>query len=391
MPRNALRKTLVENVMPRLAEGTNDAGEENANGKKRRRGLDGESSSDSGGEESGSGVKLVAYIDKNRANSGMQKVYQKHAEANATGADGTAGAASTPGKDSEEGMPRALASRAARMTPSTRRRAGEGRAFQSAVKSEIPGVRYCDLGGVEQCLQDVRELIEYPLMHPEIYAHLGVEPPRGVLLHGPPGSGKTMLASAVAAELSARNIKFFRISAPEVVSGMSGESEATIRELFATAKASAPALVFIDEIDAITPKRESAQREMERRIVAQLLTCMDDLGTTAAPAATSQQALAAAAMAEDGVSLDTPIAPPAAPKSVMVIGATNRPDSLDPALRRAGRFDREICMGVPDEKSRHRILTVLTSKLRLSGDFDLAEIARRTPGMQNKLACLVAS
>jgi ribosome biogenesis ATPase len=197
-------------------------------------------------------------------------------------------------------------------------------------------------------MQDVRELIEYPLSHPEIYAHLGVEPPRGILLHGPPGCGKTSLANAIAGELG---VAFLRVSAPEIVSGMSGQSEQKVRSLFEEAIAKAPCLVFIDEIDAITPKRETASRGMERRIVAQLLTCLDSL-----------------TMENTGGN------------AVMVIGATNRPDSLDPALRRAGRFDREICMSVPDKNARARILQVLCSKLRLSGAVDIELIARSTPG-----------
>jgi ribosome biogenesis ATPase len=213
---------------------------------------------------------------------------------------------------------------------------------------ERPTTRYSDLGGIENVLQDIRELIEYPFTHPEIYSHLGVEPPRGVLLYGPPGSGKTMLATAIAGELG---VPFFKISAPEVVSGMSGESEAKIRSLFNEAVKLAPSLIFIDEIDAITQKRETASREMEKRIVAQLLTCLDDCSFDKT----------------DG-------------KMVLVIGATNRPDSLDPALRRAGRFDREISLGIPDEAARVRILQVLSTALKLSGDFDFQSIAHMTPG-----------
>ncbi|KAI9344742.1 P-loop containing nucleoside triphosphate hydrolase protein [Pilaira anomala] len=212
----------------------------------------------------------------------------------------------------------------------------------------VPTARLSDLGGIDHCIEEIMELIAMPLAHPEVYLHTGVQPPRGVLLHGPPGCGKTRLAHAIAGEL---NVPFYNISAPSIVSGMSGESEKKIREVFEEVRENAPCLLFIDEIDAITPKRETAQREMERRIVAQLLTCMDDLSWEK----TNN-------------------------KPVMIIGATNRPDSLDPALRRAGRFDREISMGVPDEKAREKILTVLASKLRLSGDFDFAELAKATPG-----------
>jgi ribosome biogenesis ATPase len=211
-----------------------------------------------------------------------------------------------------------------------------------------PTTRYSDFGGIQTILQEVKELIEYPLTHPEVYAHLGVEPPRGILLHGPPGTGKTMLANAIAGESGAC---FLRISAPEVVSGMSGESEQKLRELFEEAIANAPSIIFIDEIDAITPKRETSQRGMEKRIVAQLLTSTDSL------------------------SLEN-----TGGKPVLIIGATNRPDALDSALRRAGRFDREICLGIPDEDARERILQVLSQKMRLDGAFDFRAIARRTPG-----------
>lgn len=211
-----------------------------------------------------------------------------------------------------------------------------------------PTNRYADFGGIDSILKDVRELIEYQLLHPEIYLHLGIEPPRGVLLHGPPGCGKTMLANAIAGESGA---SFLKVSAPEIVSGMSGESEQKLRSLFTQAIANAPSIIFVDEIDAITPKRETSQRGMEKRIVAQLLTCMDSL------------------------SLDH-----TGGKAVVVIGATNRPDALDPALRRAGRFDREICLGIPDQASRERILHVMCQHMRLAGDFDLHSIAARTPG-----------
>ncbi|KAJ7671696.1 P-loop containing nucleoside triphosphate hydrolase protein [Mycena polygramma] len=211
-----------------------------------------------------------------------------------------------------------------------------------------PAARLADLGGIEGCIEKMLELVAMPLCHPEIYLHTGVQPPRGVLLHGPPGSGKTLLANAIAGELG---VPFISISAPSIVSGMSGESEKTLRDTFEEAKRVAPCLLFIDEIDAITPKRESAQREMERRIVAQFLTCMDEMSWD---------------------KTDN--------KPVIVMGATNRPDSLDAALRRAGRFDHEISMGVPDEAARAKILRVLSSKLRLDGDFDFTALAKATPG-----------
>ncbi|KAI0926441.1 hypothetical protein AcV5_008903 [Taiwanofungus camphoratus] len=211
-----------------------------------------------------------------------------------------------------------------------------------------PSTRLSDLGGVDACIEKMLELVAMPLCHPEIYIHTGIQPPRGVLLHGPPGCGKTLLANAIAGELG---VPFINISAPSVVSGMSGESEKTLRDTFEEAKRVAPCLLFIDEIDAITPKRESAQREMERRIVAQFLTCMDDMSWD---------------------KTDN--------RPIVVIGATNRPDSLDAALRRAGRFDHEISMGVPDDKARAQILRVLCSKLRLEGDFDYATLAKATPG-----------
>ncbi|KAG8907123.1 hypothetical protein FRB99_005231 [Tulasnella sp. 403] len=211
-----------------------------------------------------------------------------------------------------------------------------------------PSTRLADLGGVQPCVEKMLELVAMPLCHPEVYLHTGVQPPRGVLLHGPPGCGKTLLANAIAGEIG---VPFISISAPTIVSGMSGESEKTLRETFEEAKRVAPCLLFIDEIDAITPKRESAQREMERRIVAQFLTCMDDLSWD---------------------KTDN--------RPVMVIGATNRPDSLDAALRRAGRFDHEITIGVPDEEAREQILRVQSAKLRLSGDFDLRALAKATPG-----------
>ncbi|KAM9726391.1 nuclear valosin-containing protein-like isoform 2-T2 [Menidia menidia] len=209
-----------------------------------------------------------------------------------------------------------------------------------------PTVKFEDVGGAEDTLKEVCRLLIH-LRHPEVYQQLGMVPPRGFLLHGPPGCGKTLLAQAVAGELQ---LPMLKVSAPELVSGVSGESEQKLRELFDSAVSSTPCILFIDEIDAITPKREVASKDMERRIVAQLLTCMDDLNSLAVTA------------------------------QVLVIGATNRPDSLDPALRRAGRFDREICLGIPDQPARLRILKTLCRKLTLPEDFSYQELARLTPG-----------
>lgn len=209
-------------------------------------------------------------------------------------------------------------------------------------------VSLSDLGGLEDVVQDLGDLVILPMTRPQVFLASNVQPPRGVLLHGPPGCGKTMIANAFAAELG---VPFISISAPSIVSGMSGESEKALREHFDEAKRIAPCLIFIDEIDAITPKRESAQREMEKRIVAQLLTCMDDL----------------ALEKTDG-------------KPVIVLAATNRPDSLDAALRRGGRFDKEINMTVPSEPVREQILRALTRKMRLADDLDFKTLAKRTPG-----------
>lgn len=205
-----------------------------------------------------------------------------------------------------------------------------------------------NLGGVDNVIEELNELVAMPMLYPDTYIRTGIQPPRGVLLHGPPGCGKTMIANAFAAEIG---VSFIPLSAPSLVAGMSGESEKKIRDVFEEAKRMAPCLVFIDEIDVIMGKRESAQREMEKRIVAQMLTCMDDM-----------------ALEKTGG------------KPVIIIAATNRPDSLDPALRRAGRFNKEINLGVPNELAREKILRALTMKLTLPEDFDYRTLAKRTPG-----------
>ncbi|NXF47074.1 NVL protein, partial [Oceanites oceanicus] len=209
-----------------------------------------------------------------------------------------------------------------------------------------PSVKFEDVGGNDETLKEICKMLIH-VCHPEVYNHLGVVPPRGFLLHGPPGCGKTLLAQAIAGELE---LPMLKVAATEMVSGVSGESEQKLRDLFEQAVSSAPCVLFIDEIDAITPKREVASKDMERRIVAQFLTCMDDLNNVAAST------------------------------QVLVIGATNRPDSLDPALRRAGRFDREICLGIPDEAAREKILRTLCRKLKLPESFEFHHLARLTPG-----------
>ncbi|XP_003747826.1 nuclear valosin-containing protein-like [Galendromus occidentalis] len=209
-----------------------------------------------------------------------------------------------------------------------------------------PTITFADMGGMEKELVEIVHLLTH-LKHPEIYSNFGILPPRGFLIHGPPGCGKTMLVSAIAGQLK---LPLLKVSAPEIVAGVSGESEQRIRELFEQAVNAAPCIFFIDEIDAVTPKRENAQREMEKRIVAQLLTCIDDLSSRELE------------------------------NEVLLVGATHRLDSLDPALRRAGRFNREVSLGIPTEASRSSILRVLCRSLRLENDFDFDHIAHLTPG-----------
>jgi transitional endoplasmic reticulum ATPase len=207
-----------------------------------------------------------------------------------------------------------------------------------------PDVTYEDIGGLDRELEQVREMIELPMRHPELFTRLGIEPPKGVLLHGPPGTGKTLIAKAVANEIDAH---FHTISGPEIMSKYYGESEEQLRDVFEEATENAPAIIFMDELDSIAAKRSEAGGDVERRVVAQLLSLMDGLD-------------------ERG--------------EVVVIGATNRVDAIDPALRRGGRFDREIEVGVPDRDGRKEILQVHTRNMPLVDDVDLDEYAESTHG-----------
>ena len=205
-------------------------------------------------------------------------------------------------------------------------------------------VSYEDIGGLKEEVKKVREMIEIPLKRPELFEKLGIAPPKGVLMHGPPGTGKTLLAKAVASESDAH---FIAINGPEIMSKYVGGSEENLREYFEEAEENSPSIIFIDELDAIAPKREETNGEVERRTVAQLLTLMDGLKSRG---------------------------------QVVVIGATNRPDSLDPALRRPGRFDREIEIGVPDSEERKEVLEIHTRNMPLAEDVDLDKIANTTHG-----------
>ena len=205
-------------------------------------------------------------------------------------------------------------------------------------------VTYDDIGGIGDAVEQVREMVELPLRHPELFQRLGIDPPKGVILHGPPGTGKTLLAKAVANESEAA---FFSIAGPEIMGSHYGESEQRLRDIFQEAGRRAPSIIFIDEIDSIAPKRDETRGEVERRIVAQLLTLMDGLEPR---------------------------------QNVVVIGATNRLDALDEALRRPGRFDREVVIGVPDQDGRRQVLAIHTRGMPLAEDVDLDTLARTTYG-----------
>ena len=207
-----------------------------------------------------------------------------------------------------------------------------------------PGFTYDDLGGLDAEIKKIREMVELPLRHPELFEKVGVEAPKGVLLYGPPGTGKTLLARAVAGETSAH---FLHISGPEIMGKYHGESEERMRGIFEEASGNAPSIIFIDEIDSIAPKRDQISGEVEKRVVSQLLTLMDGLKTRG---------------------------------KVVVIAATNRPDSIDAALRRPGRFDREVEIGIPDDKGRRDILRIHTKMMPLEESVDLEQVARVTHG-----------
>lgn len=216
--------------------------------------------------------------------------------------------------------------------------------FEEPKEARRADVTYDDIGGLGSSVEQVREMVELPLRHPELFQRLGIEPPKGVLLYGPPGTGKTLLARAVANETEAN---FYHIAGPEIMGSRYGESEERLRQVFQEASQNAPSIIFIDEIDSIAPKREQVTGEVERRIVAQLLTLMDGLEPR---------------------------------QNIVVIGATNRRDAIDEALRRPGRFDREIVIGVPDQNGRREVLAIHTRAMPLSEGTDLDEVARTTFG-----------
>ncbi|MGY5148338.1 MAG: CDC48 family AAA ATPase [Candidatus Nitrosopumilus sp. bin_7KS] len=217
-------------------------------------------------------------------------------------------------------------------------------AMTKAVDSSVPRITYDELGGLKKEVQKIREMVELPMRHPELFEKIGVEAPKGVLLYGPPGTGKTLLAKAVAGETNAH---FISLSGPEIMGKHYGESEERIREIFTQAEENAPSIIFIDEIDSIAPKRDEVSGELEKRIVSQLLTLMDGMKSRG---------------------------------KVVVIAATNRPDSIDPALRRPGRFDREIEIGIPDDEGRFDILSIHTRGMPIDEKVDLKQISKTTHG-----------
>ena len=217
-------------------------------------------------------------------------------------------------------------------------------AMTKAVDASIPRITYDELGGLKNEVLKIREMVELPMRHPELFDKIGVEAPKGVLLYGPPGTGKTLLAKAVAGETNAH---FISLSGPEIMGKYYGESEEKLREIFTQAEENSPSIIFIDEIDSIAPKRDEVSGDVEKRIVSQLLTLMDGMKSRG---------------------------------KVVVIAATNRPDSIDPALRRPGRFDREIEIGIPDDKERFEILSIHTRGMPIDKNVDLEQISKITHG-----------
>jgi transitional endoplasmic reticulum ATPase len=205
-------------------------------------------------------------------------------------------------------------------------------------------INYEEIGGIKDSILKIREMIELPIRHPELFEKLGIDAPKGVLLYGPPGTGKTLLAKAVANET---NTSFFSISGPEIMSKFYGESEKRLRETFEQAQEKSPSILFIDELDSIAPNREDVSGEVERRVVSQLLTLMDGINSRG---------------------------------KIIIIAASNRPNAIDPALRRPGRFDREIEIGIPDDDGRLEILNIHTKGMPLGPDVDLKRISRLTHG-----------
>merc|ERR1711998_679311 len=220
----------------------------------------------------------------------------------------------------------------------------EGDPIKREDEEKLDDVGYDDIGGCRKALALIREMVELPLRHPMLFKNLGIKPPRGVLMYGPPGTGKTLIGRAVANETGAN---FYIINGPEIMSKMAGESESNLRKMFAQAEENSPAIIFIDEIDSIAPKREKTNGEVEKRIVSQLLTWVDGINSRS---------------------------------QVVVIAATNRPNTIDPALRRFGRFDRELDIGVPDEIGRLEILQIHTRKMKLDEDVDLEKVSKSTHG-----------